>query len=565
MNPRRLASLSLPFLALPVVLALAGCSALKSLTIQPAAGTVFLTAIGQTAQFTAIGTSQMGNASPTTGGVSANWSVTNPSVASISSSGLATALGAGYTQIIAESNGITATSDLTVTVAASGSGTPGAVITSISIIPSAQTVASPGETAQYLAIGTTSSGSTVNLSGQVAWSASSAQIAAIGAGTGLAAAIGQGTATITALYSANGTTVPGTATFTVSGGTTEKYTGVTIIPGSQALSASGQTGQFIALATSGTTGLLTDVTSSSQIKWSSSIPTVATVSATGFATGVSAGNTTVTAELTNNDGTLVSAIATIAVTSTPPPEPLLSLTIIPSSITVGNLQDTGQFLAIGTYSVAPYVRDLTNSPNLSWISTWPSVFPVDSNSGGNSGASAGLVTAYGNGNADIIAEATNPSDGTIQTATATFNCPLALPNPNGNPPTPGSCYPGTQAFALLSTLTIYNEGLNTTSWEITAASATGTPNVIHCGPGWALNGGTGGSVCTATYPMGATNVVLKASGGAFGGWSYNCTPSNASGVPLNPVVITAAGPNYCTISFTAASGNSNVTIGAIFN
>lgn len=574
MNPRRLASVLLPFLALPVVLALAGCSALKSLTIQPAAGTVFLTAIGQTAQYTAVGTSQMGNASPTTGGVSANWSVSNPSVASINSSGLATALSAGYTQIIAESNGITATSDLTVTVAASGSGTPGAVITSISVIPDSQTVASPGETAQYLAIGTTSSGSTVNLSGQVSWSASSAQIAAIGTGTGLAAAIGQGTATITALYSANGTTVPGTATFTVSGGTTEKYTGVTIIPGSQALSASGQTGQFIALATSGTTGLLTDVTSSSQIKWSSSIPTVATVSATGFATGVSAGNTTITAELTNNDGTLVSATATIAVTSTPPPEPLLSLSIIPSSITVGNLQATGQFLAIGTYSVAPYVRDLTNSPNLNWISTFPSDFPVDTNSGGNSGASAGLVTAYASGSGvSIIAEATNPSDGTIQTATATFNCPLALPNPTGNPPTPGSCYPGTQVFSLLSTLTIYNEGLNTTAWEITGASATGTPNVIHCGPGWALNGGTGGSVCTATYPMGAT-VVLKATGGAFGGWSYNCTPSDSTGNTKNPPPITAAGPNYCAITFSNAvyvngtlvtPANSNVTIGAIFN
>ena len=79
------------------------------------------------------------------------------------------------------------------------------------------------------------------------------------------------------------------------------------------------------------------------------------------------------------------------------------------------------------------------------------------------------------GGATIIAEATNPADGTIQTATATFNCPLALPNPNGNPPTPGTCIPGTQAPSLLSTLTVYNEGLNTTNWAITGPSATGTP------------------------------------------------------------------------------------------
>jgi len=67
---------------------------------------------------------------------------------------------------------------------------------------------------------------------------------------------------------------------------------------------------------------------------------------------------------------------------------------------------------------------------------------------------------------------------------------------------------------------------------------------------------------------------LEASGGAFGGWSYNCTPSNSSGVPLSPVVINATGPNYCAITFSPAvyingnlitPANSNVTVGAIFN
>jgi hypothetical protein len=515
-----------------------------------------LTAVGQTAQYTASGQSQMGTGLPTTSNVtgSVTWSVTNPSVATINSAGLATALGAGYTQVIAESNGITATSDLTVSLPATTITAAGSSVSGLAIIPGDQTVASAGQTSQFIAIGTTSSGATVDLTNQVAWSSSSTQIATIGANSGLATAVGQGAATITALYinATTGTVVAGTATFNVLGGTTEKYTAVTITPASQALSASGQTGQFIALATSGTSGLLTDVTSSAQIKWSSSIPTVASVSPTGLATGVSAGTTTVTAELTNTDGTLVSSNATIAVSATPPPEPLLSLTVIPASITVDNLQGTGQFLAIGTYSTAPYVRDLTNSPNLAWISTFPSVFPVDSNAGGNSGASAGLVTAYGSGSVTIIAEATNPSDGTIQTATAVFNCPLTLPNPTGNPPTPGTCYPGTQSPALLSTLTVYNEGLNTTNWEITASSSTGTPDVIHCGPGWALNGGTGGSVCTATYPVGTTVTLTAPKTGAnFGGWSYNCSAQGT---------VTAAGPNSCTVTLT-----TNDTVGAIFN
>jgi hypothetical protein len=485
---------------------------------------------------------------------------------------MVTAVGTGTTTIIAGATAFNgpASSSANVTVTGSGGGATGSSVVSISVIPGTQSVSSPNQTSQFIAIGTTSSGATVNLSNKVIWSSSSTQIATIGAATGFATAVGKGTATITALYSnsTGGTAATGTATFTVVGGTTQQFTAVAITPSSQALSASGQTSQLIALGTSGTTGLQTDVTSSTQIKWSSSSPSIASVNSSGLITGLSAGNSTITAELTNADGSIVSNVATVAVSITPAPEPLLSLTIIPSSITVGNLQDTGQFLAIGTYATAPYVRDLTNSPNLTWISVFPSVFPVDTNSGGNSGATAGIVTAYGSGSATIIAEAKNPSDGTIQTATAQFNCPLVIPTAATvqYAAVAGSCYPGSQAPALLATLTVYNEGLNTTDWLVTANSATGTLNVLHCGPGST----SGGSVCVATYPFG-TSVILKATGGAFGGWSYNCTPVYANGMLLVPPdVPTAAGPNYCKITFDNLNNNTNinntnVTVGAIFN
>jgi hypothetical protein len=575
---RRPASILFSTLALPIVLSLAGCTALKSIAISPAAGTVVLTAVGQTAQFTALGTSQMGSASPTTSPVAVNWSVSNPNVATINSTGLATAVGAGQTAILAESGGVTATSDLTVTLPASGGGggsggsTGATVVTSLAIIPGSQAISSPSQTTQFLAIGTTSAGGTLNLTNQVVWSTSSTQIATIGASSGLAIGVAQGAATVTALYTnaSAGTVVAGTATFTVASGAAEKYTSVTLTPGSELLSASGQTGQFVALAASGSTGLQTDVSSSPQIKWTSSIQSIATVSPSGVVTGVSPGTVTITALVTNADGTVVSNTASVTTTVTAAPEPLLKLEIIPSTVTVGNLQDTAQYLAIGTYSTPPYVRDLTNSPNLTWISAFPNDFPVNTNTGGNAGASAGIVTAYAAGSATIIAEATNPLDGTIQTATATFNCPLVpitLPNP--------TCYPGSQATSLLQTITVYNEGLNNTNWEVTAASATNTPNVIHCGPGWALNGGAGGSVCVATYPS-AIGVVLKASGGAFGGWSYSCTPSDSKGDILPPpVVISAAGPNYCVVPpptpvvypglFTINPADSNITVGAVFN
>ncbi|HEX4576069.1 MAG TPA: Ig-like domain-containing protein [Edaphobacter sp.] len=518
--------------------------------------------VGQTAQFTATGTFGNGK-NPSTQNItsSVTWTSSVPSVATISAAGIATAFGAGTTTITASTSSFNGhvSSSATLTVTGSSGGSAGGSIASLAIIPSSQTVATPGQTTQFLAIGTTSSGATVNLSNQVAWSSSSPQIATIGATTGLATGVGKGSTTITAIYTntTGGTVVTGTATFTVSGGATQQFTALSIIPSTQALSASGQTSQFIALGTSGTTGLQQDVTSSSQVKWTSSIPSIVSVSPTGLATGLSAGNSTITAVLTNSDGSVVTNNATVAVSITPAPEPLLSLAIIPSSLSTANLQGTGQFLAIGTYATPPYVRDLTNSPNLTWISSFPNIFTVSSNSGGGPGATAGIVTAYGNGSAVIIAEAKNPVDGTIQTATAQFNCPLIEPDPTTHPPTPGSCFPGSQAPALLQTLTVYNEGLNNTNWLVTASSASGTPNVLHCGPGWVPPLGNTGSVCSATYPVGTT-VVLTApaqTGVAFGGWSYNCAP--------DPVAPNPVGPNTCTISITGS--NTQVSIGAIFN
>jgi hypothetical protein len=289
------------------------------------------------------------------------------------------------------------------------------------------------------------------------------------------------------------------------------------------------------------------------------------------------GTTTITATAQGFNGPVSSSVS-VTVTGgsgTGPTGPvssegLVSLTIIPSSITVGNLQDTGNFIAIGTYTVAPVVRDVTNSAV--WLSSFPNSFPVNSNTGGNAGATAGIVTAYGAGtNATIIAEIVDPVTKSIQYATASFSCPYVAPCPctlaNGcnpaittcpNGPVAGSCFPDSQGSALLSTVTVYNEGLNNTNWQVTAPSATGTPNVIHCGPGWT---GAGGSVCVSTYPVGTPFVLTAPAGaGAFGGWSSNCTPV-VSPINLTPTTITANGPNYCELDPTTSSE----TVGVIFN
>jgi len=514
---------------------------------------------GDTASYTAVGTTASGLTQNLDGQVV--WSASSPQIATIDAkSGVATGVGQGTTTISAlytnpDKTIATGTATFTVT----GSGTANNDITTLTIIPGAQSVPAPGDQATFLVIGNTSSGGTVSLGGQVTWTSSSTTIAQIDPQTGVATGEAAGAVTITASYTNPDKTIAtGTASFTVIGGTTEAWTGLTIMPGSQSISAEKGTADFIALATSGTTGLIENVTSNPNIQWLSSIPGVATVSASGVVSGVSVGQTTITALLGNTkDTSVVSATATVTTTLTTPPEPILSMTILPGTISVGDFGLTGQFLAVATYSSAPYVRDVTNDPNTTWLSSEPEFFPVDTNSGGNPGASAGLVTAYASGGAVIIAEAVSTTDGTIQSATSSFNCPEVLPPPPGSlSQAPGTCYPGEPpASGLLDTLTVYNEGLNTTNWVITASSATGTADVLHCGPGWTLGGGLGGSVCTATYPVGTT-VTLTATQpagatGTFGGWSYNCTPTAA---------ITAASPNSCSVVL-----NSNDTVGAIFN
>jgi hypothetical protein len=378
---------------------------------------------------------------------------------------------------------------------------------------------------------------------------------------GLVTGVGQGTAAILAVSSnPDGTLVTATAPFTVVAGTTEQYTQLQIVPTNQAATAPAQTNQFIALATAAD-GLQYDVTN--QVVWCSATPSVASIGSTlsgpatctnavgttpGQATAKATGSTVITATFSNPDTTELVAQAVYSVTIGSSPEPLLSITIVPTSITVGQILDTGQFLAFGTFSTAPTYEDITNgifhqgfagcpsgsAPSscttaapLTWISTEPNYFPI--NTTGIPGDPAGVATAYAEGTDVIVAEASNP-DGTMATALATFSCPI------------NQC--GAPVSAQLATLTIYNAGAGT-DWTITDGTG-----VIHCAG--AGNHGYSTSVCEANYPVGATVTLTETptSPTTFGGWSANCEAA------LNTPNTTPT----CTLQLTTSE-----TVGAIFN
>jgi len=346
----------------------------------------------------------------------------------------------------------------------------------------------------------------------------------------------------------------------LAGCTNTQVGSITISPAAPAL-ASGQTVQLTATGNIGHGAHPTGSQNvTDQATWASSTPSVATVSSTGLVTGVGSGTTTITATMA---GPVIGSVTLTVTGGASSAEALVSIAVLPASITDDDLNGTGQFLAYGTFSTPPTVMDITNGYTrngvftpVTWISGAQTIFPIDS--AGAPGETGGLVTADGSGTADIYAVAANQDGTLVLSPSSTFNCPYAAYQPaNGTTPAvQGTCNPETEAPGLLVTLTVFNAGLNTTNWLITAPSATGTPDVIHCG-GSTEVAAPGGSVCTATYPV-RTVITLTAPaepGVSFGGWSSNCTSTT----------VTAAGPNTCTVTLGAADSPSNQSVGAIFN
>lgn len=220
-------------LTVALILTLAGCAAnpsLVSISVQP--GTVVMTAAGQTVQLTAIGTYTNGQHPETTRDITnqVQWSSPAPSVVTVNSTGLATAVSSGTIPITATLNGgpgvVTGASDFTVSISSGGSGGAHSLL-SISIIPANQNVNSIGETAQYIAIGTFSSAPiTQDITSLVNWQSSDVDIATIDS-SGLATAVAcEGpipplppcvttiTASLTSPPGPSGTAATGSATFT---------------------------------------------------------------------------------------------------------------------------------------------------------------------------------------------------------------------------------------------------------------------------------------------------------------------------------------------------------------
>jgi hypothetical protein len=284
--------------------------------------------------------------------------------------------------------------------------------------------------------------------------------------------------------------------------TTTPLTSIQVSPGT-ATAGAGDTAQFTAIGTYTNSKKGTQYTENltSEVTWSSSVTSVATVNSAGLATGVSAGSTTITA----TDGG-IAGTATLTVGGTTGVNTLTSITVIPAAglQIVQDAGETAQYIAIGNYTGTPATQDLTDQ--VTWVSSDVLVATINS---------AGLATAVGScpgGGITNITAIAPPSSGGAITGTSNL--------------TVGSC-----GVNNLPTLTVYDVGQG-------SGTVTSSPAGIDCGSG---GGCTGNFVLNSTVTL----TAVPAAGSTFGGWSANCMPDNQP---------------TCSLTMT-----NNATVGAIFN
>lgn len=270
------------------------------------------------------------------------WQSSDPTVATVSSSGLLTAVKAGNVTVTASLNSVSGNAGVTVT---------SAVLTAINVSMTTPNVVAGGSE-QLTATGVYSDNSMQSLTTQVMWSSSDATVASVNA-VGMLTAVKGGSVTVTATLG----TISGTGNVVVNAAT---LTSITVSPALFSI-ASGQNKQLSALGVY-SNGTSQDVTS--QVTWNSQNTAAATVSSSGLVSGVAAGSAMITATMGSATG---SAVATITSAQ------LQSILVTPATASIATGQ-TQAFSANGIFSDGSQV-DITSS--VTWNSSATNFATVD--------------------------------------------------------------------------------------------------------------------------------------------------------------------------------------------
>lgn len=319
------------------------------------------------------------------------WSSSNSAVATVSGTGMVRAVAAGSATIRATVDGVTGTATVTVSAppATPPPPPPPAPVATVTVTPSTTSVA-PGATTQ-LTVTLRDANGNVLTGRTVAWTTSAAAVATV-SGTGVVTGVAAGSATITATSEGRS----GGATVTVANAgpaAPAPVASVSVTPATLAI-VEGSTGQLTATPRDANGNALTGRT----VTWSTGSAAVATVSATGVVTGVSAGTATITA---TSEGRSGSAVVTV---TAPAPAPVASVSVTPSTLSL----TTG-----GTGQLTATPRDASGNALAGRAVAW-----TTSNAGVATVSASGVVTAVAPGSATITATSEGRSGSAAVTVTA---------------------------------------------------------------------------------------------------------------------------------------------------
>lgn len=492
-----------------------GTATLQSIAITPVSPQM---AAGTTLQFAATGTFSDGSTQVLTNMVS--WSSGSTSTATISGTGLATAIMPGSSTISASSGAVTGNATLTVSTA---------TLTSIALTPAAATIAA-GNVQQFAATGTFSDGSTQDITQIGYWNSavgSTATVSDLAGSLGLASGLSPGTTTIRVV--SNG--VMGTATLNVSGAT---LMSIALNPALATVQL-GATQQFTAMGTF-SDGSSQDVTEIAA--WNSSASGVAIVGNGVGSAGLvtSAGNGT--AAISANVGA-VSGSGQLTVQST-----LVSISVTPANATIA-MGNTQQYTATGTFSDGS-TQDLTSSVN--WSSSAPNVVSI---------AAGGLASTLQIGGATIIAVSGSISGSTGITVSAPVLLSISVsPGSASIPVLSSQQYSATGTYSDGSVQTLTNSVTwSSSSTNVATISAVGLASSMQAGTA-TISATLGTVIGTSSLSVGIGSVSQQE--------SVACAVGFAPGAACTQAVVSCPGVTDLTFTYGVTAGTGAGTV-LIFN
>jgi YVTN family beta-propeller protein len=466
---------------------------------------------------------------------SVTWTSSVNTVATISNAqglnGVTTATGPGTTMISAALGAASASTVLTVT---------SATLVSIEVTPTNPSIAN-GLTEALQATGIYTDNSTHDLTSSVTWSSSVSTVASVSSvpgSNGLIATAAPGSTTITATLGG----ISASTNLTVTAATLVSL-GVT--PANASI-AKGLKSQFTAIGTytDSSTQILT-----AQVQWSSSDPTVATVSNAlgydGLGIGLAPGSATITAALAG-----VSASTVLNVT----PATLVSIGVTPANPSIANGL-TGQFVATGVYTDNS-LQDLT--AYVAWTSSDTTVASIS-----NAASSHGLATGLSPGTAAITA-----AGGTVSGSTNLTVTPAALVSIALIPANPSIANGTQQQFAATGTYT--DASAHDVTGMVTWSSSDGTVA--------AISNASGSSGLATSVGQGSATIAASL-GTIAGSTGLTVTPAalvSIAVIPANPSIANGMSQQFAatgtytdksTQPLTAAVSwsSSDTTLAAISN